>query len=138
VNLAAPMVLTNALLSSDVRTQSAASVNRVERDVTVLFISSLAAHTVVGGAAVYSATKRGGEYFFEVLAAQYEDDPRVRVVNVDPGAVDTAMQAQVRDYAARDVYCPMRDVFVSLHQAGQLAAPEAVASRILAEYLQAR
>lgn len=137
-NLAAPMLLTNALLGSDLRTQTALTVTPVERDVRVLFISSLAAHTVVGGAAVYSATKRGGEYFFEVLAAQYANDPRVRVVNIDPGAVGTAMQAQVRDYAAQDVYFPMRDIFVGLHQSGQLAPPALVAAQILAEHLPAR
>lgn len=137
-NLAAPMLLTNALLHSDVHMQTGPAVNPVERDVTVLFVSSLAAHTVVGGAAVYSATKRGAEYFFEVLAAQYAQDPRVRVVNVDPGAVDTDMQALVRTYAAQDVYFPMRDMFVGLHQGGQLVPPATVARRILTDHLGLR
>ena len=127
VNLTAPMLLTNAVVG--------AGVLRPGTALTVLFISSGAAHRAIGGWSVYGATKRGGESFFEALAAQYAEDPRVRVVNVNPGVVDTDMQAQLRDFAARDVYFPERDRFVGLHQRGELAPAAHVAREIIANHL---
>lgn len=97
---------------------SPTSIDPVGRPITVVYISSRAAHQPVGGCAVYGATKRGAEFFFDALAAQHAGDPRVRVANVDPGAVDTAMQAQVREAAASDAYFPMGDFFVGLYQGG--------------------
>ena len=51
--------------------------------------------------------------------------------------LSAALFAQLYASGARILF-PMRDVFVGLHETGQLAAPAAVASRILGEYLQAR
>jgi hypothetical protein len=59
----------------------------------------------------------------------------VRVVNVDPGAVDTIMQAQVRAYAASGIYFPMGEFFVGLHQAGQLSTADEVADQVIANHL---
>src|SRR5690606_24308700 len=69
VNLTAPMLLTNAFLAA------------VPDDapMTILFVSSGAAHRIIGGWSVYSATKRGGEMFIEAVAAQLADRPRTRV-----------------------------------------------------------
>lgn len=128
VNLAAPMLLTNTFLAA------APATGRV----TVLFISSGAAHRLVEGWAAYSATKRGGETFFDALAAQAADDPRVRVASANPGVMDTEMQASIRDAASGPGWFPDRDRFVSLHRDGQLPDPAEVAQAILAEHLPAR
>jgi benzil reductase ((S)-benzoin forming) len=101
----------------------------------VLFISSGAARRTIGGLAVYSATKRGAEQFFEVLAAQYADDPHVRVVNVDPGSVDTDMQAQLRTDARCDVYFPAGGLFVGMHERGELVGSSDAARQILTTHL---
>jgi NAD(P)-dependent dehydrogenase (short-subunit alcohol dehydrogenase family) len=125
VNLTAPMLLTNAVMAAA----------GTQREITVLFISSGAARHNVAGWAAYSATKLAGESFFEALAAQHAENPRIRVVNVNPGIMDTDMQSRIREHAQRDVYFPDRDRFVGLHERGELTAPAAVARRILVEHL---
>jgi benzil reductase ((S)-benzoin forming) len=127
VNLTAPMVLTNAFLAA--LPEAAAA--------TILFISSGAAHRPVDGWAVYSSAKRGGEAYFEAVAAQVADQRRIRVATVNPGVMDTGMQAAIRQAAAGDSWFPDRGRFVALHADGQLPDPATVAGRILAEHLGA-
>jgi benzil reductase ((S)-benzoin forming) len=119
LNLTAPMLLTNAFLAALPRGRGA----------HVLFVSSGAAHRVIDGWGVYSATKRGVEMFIEVLDAQ----PGVRAASVDPGVMDTGMQASIRaaDFGERDHY-------VRRYRRGELADPAAVARRIVEEHLGAR
>jgi NAD(P)-dependent dehydrogenase (short-subunit alcohol dehydrogenase family) len=124
VNLTAPMLLTNAVLAG-VRDQP----------VTVLFISSGAAHRSIGGWSVYGATKRGGEAFFDALAAQCQNRPAVRVTSVNPGVLDTGMQARLREHAAGPAYFPDRDRFTGLYERGELADPRVVARAIIAEHV---
>ncbi len=122
VNLVAPMLLTNAFLTA-----------RVDRPVTVLFISSGAAKRVIDGWATYCASKAGGEMFFDAVASQYADDPSVTVHNVSPGVIDTEMQAVLR--ASGESYFPEHSRFVGLAERGELQSPEQVARRIMTEYL---
>lgn len=159
INLTAPMLLTNALLGAALGRSARGATgsfngfataggaatdgpapavgSTVTRPITVLFISSGAATRPVAGWSVYSATKRAGESFFESLAAQHADDPRIRIINVNPGTMDTDMQAVVRGYASRDVYFPDGGRFLDLHQRGALTPPDQVARRIIAEHLTA-
>jgi NADP-dependent 3-hydroxy acid dehydrogenase YdfG len=65
--------------------------------------------------------------FFEVLEAEVADDPTVRVARVNPGVMDTDMQATVR---AGDF--PERERYAELHRRGQLPDPADVARRIIA------
>jgi benzil reductase ((S)-benzoin forming) len=115
VNLVAPMLLTNAFLEAR------------RGPVRILFISSGAAHRAVPGWGTYCATKAGAEMFFEVLESEVADDPTVGVARVDPGVMDTDMQAAVR---AADF--PERERYAELHRRGQLPDPAAVARRIIA------
>jgi benzil reductase ((S)-benzoin forming) len=132
VNLTAPMLLTNAVLGSGVLRPGP---NDAVRTVTMLYVSSGAAHRQIGGWSVYAATKRAGEAFVEALAAQHAGDGRVRAAVVQPGVLDTGMQERVREYAAQDVYFPERDRFVALHREGELVAPADAARRVIADYL---
>ena len=134
VNLTAPMLLTNAVLGSGIL-RPAAGDGGPPRTLTVLFVSSGAAHRTIGGWSVYAATKRAGEAFIEALAAQHAGDGRVRAAVVQPGVVDTAMQERLREYAATDVYFPERDRFVALHREGELVPPADAARRVIADYL---
>jgi NAD(P)-dependent dehydrogenase (short-subunit alcohol dehydrogenase family) len=119
VNLTAPMLLTNAFVAA-----LPPSVGWAR----VLFISSSGAHHVTEGTATYSATKRGGEKFFEVAAAELaEVEPRVTVCVVDPGIMDTDMQAVLRS-----ADFPHRDRYIDRYRRGELPEPAAVAQRILA------
>ncbi|GAA4211371.1 SDR family NAD(P)-dependent oxidoreductase [Actinocatenispora rupis] len=122
VNLLAPMLLTNALLAA-----------ATDRPVRVVFVSSGAARRVIGGWATYCATKAGGEMFFDAVAGQYAEDPRVSVANVNPGVMDTDMQALLR--GSTDVYFPDRERYAGLAARGELPSPAEVAARIVAEHL---
>jgi NAD(P)-dependent dehydrogenase (short-subunit alcohol dehydrogenase family) len=63
----------------------------------VINISSGAATLPLAGAGAYCATKAGLNHFTAVLAAE---EPRVTVLAVRPGVVDTDMQAELRSQAA--------------------------------------
>jgi benzil reductase ((S)-benzoin forming) len=132
VNFTAPMLLTNALLAP---LPIDGTVEEPVREVTVLYVSSSAAHRVSGGRAVYGSTKRGGEMFFESLADERGTDARVRVVIVDPGIMDTEMQVNIRAHAREDAYFPGRERFIDRYDRGALPSPVDVARRIVAEHL---
>jgi benzil reductase ((S)-benzoin forming) len=126
VNLTAPMLLTNAFLAALPAGAAA----------TILFLSSGAAHRLVGGWAAYGATKRGGEAFFDALAAQVaEVSGRIRVANVNPGVMDTGMQGAIREAASGDGWFPDRDQFLALHANGDLPDPAEVARTLIREHL---
>jgi benzil reductase ((S)-benzoin forming) len=125
VNLTAPMLLTNSFLGWLPATTTA----------TILFISSGAARRTIDGWAVYSTTKRAGEAFFEAVAGQVADEPRITVVSVNPGVMDTDMQAVIREAAAGPEWFPERDRFVALHANGELPDPAEVARGIVRDHL---
>jgi NAD(P)-dependent dehydrogenase (short-subunit alcohol dehydrogenase family) len=116
VNLTAPVLLANAFRDA------------CPGPAAVLYVSSGAAHHPIRGWAVYCATKRGAELFFETLA---QEAPPVRVACVNPGVMDTGMQTAIR--AAGDF--PDRARFVGLHEHGQLPDPAHVAREIIATHL---
>jgi benzil reductase ((S)-benzoin forming) len=117
VNLTAPILLTNAFLAA----RPAGATTRV------LFISSGAAHRLIEGWSVYSATKRGAEMFFDAVAVE---QPDAYVVSVNPGVMDTGMQATLRSSEF-----PERDRYVDLYERGRLPSPVTVARRVIAEHL---
>ncbi|MCP2325098.1 NAD(P)-dependent dehydrogenase (short-subunit alcohol dehydrogenase family) [Hamadaea flava] len=119
VNLTAPMLLTNAAV--------AARPHGVP--LRILFVSSGAAHHVISGWSAYSATKRGGEEFFAHVTAEGRDD-LVSAVSVNPGVIDTGMQAEIRSAEFAE-----RQRFVDRHQRGELRPAAVVAAEILAAHL---
>ncbi|MFI5845058.1 SDR family NAD(P)-dependent oxidoreductase [Catenuloplanes sp. NPDC051500] len=120
VNLTAPMLLTNAFV--------AAASGRPAR---ILFISSGAAGRAIAHWSAYSAAKRGGDWFAEVLAAEAADrEPPMVVTSINPGVMDTGMQATLRD-----TEFPARDRYVGLHERGELPDPASVAEQIIREHL---
>ena len=84
---------------------------------------------------MYGSTKRAGEMFFESLDDERSPDSKVRVVIVDPGIMDTDMQANVREHARQDLYFPGRERFVDRYDRGELPSPVEVARKIIAEHL---
>lgn len=130
VNLVAPMLLTNAVLATGVLRPGWGGT------VTVVFVSSSGTRHHRGGWSVYGTTKRAVEGFAEAVAAQFANDPRVRIRVVQPGMIDTPMQQRLREYAAEpQVYFPDRDHFLAAHRDGELAQPAAVARSIIAEHV---
>jgi NAD(P)-dependent dehydrogenase (short-subunit alcohol dehydrogenase family) len=122
VNFSAPVLLTNAFLAAV----------PLDASVRILFVSSKAAHLVIDGWSLYCATKAGAEMFFDVVASQLGD--RGYVANVDPGQMDTGMQADIRAAAG---FFPRRQAWLDAHTEGRLADPAEVAERIVREHLTA-
>jgi benzil reductase ((S)-benzoin forming) len=125
VNFTAPVLITNAFVRAA----------PTDARLRVLFISSGAAHNVIDGWALYCATKAAGETFFDVLASQYKSDKRVTVANVDPGMMDTGMQADIRRVAGTRAYFPGKQRWLDAAAKGGLADPAEVANRIVKEHL---
>lgn len=96
----------------------------------IVFVSTGAAHHVIDGWSVYSATKRGAEEFFTHVTAEWAHDPGVTVSVVNPGVLDTGMQAVIRgaDFAERDR-------FIRRHAEGELRPPAHVAKEIFDTHL---
>jgi benzil reductase ((S)-benzoin forming) len=108
VNLLAPILITNAVIAA------------WGRPARIVFVSSGAARRIVDGWSVYSATKRGGEAFFEHLDATI----------VNPGVMDTGMQAAVRAATFEG-----QEHFHELYDSGRLPDAASVARRIIADHL---
>lgn len=84
VNLASPMILASQL----------ASICRAMAiPLTILNISSGAAKRPISGWSAYCTAKAGAAMFFDCLAAE---NPAWTVRNIEPGMIDTGMQAALR------------------------------------------
>jgi len=96
---------------------------------TLVNISSGAAVKAHAGWSLYSAGKAAMEHFYQVLAVeQSSQDSPVRVMSVNPGIMNTPMQAEVRSARREDF--PELDRFVRYHDDGLLIPPTDVANRI--------
>jgi benzil reductase ((S)-benzoin forming) len=94
----------------------------------MVHLGSGAAHTVHAGLAAYSAGKGGMEQFMRVVALEQSAHPRPFLTAVvDPGAMDTEMQA-----AMRQAGWPSGEALAEWqrrHAAGELADAREVAAR---------
>lgn len=100
-------------------------------------ITSGAARRPHAGLALYGAAKAGMEHFLRVLAHEQEGRAQPFIaVSIDPGALDTDMQAELRSAAAHDL--PHRADFEQRQQRGQLASSAATATEIIALLRSAR
>lgn len=96
---------------------------------TFVNISSGAAVKGRAGWSLYCASKAAMENFVRALSLEQASRPHpIRVVSVNPGVMDTAMQTQIRAASIKDF--PERERFVGLKLGGQLSEPEVVAKRI--------
>jgi benzil reductase ((S)-benzoin forming) len=122
VGLEAPMLLTSAFLRAT---------RQWAVDKRVLNISSGAGRRPIAGWAAYCAAKAGLDHFSRVTALdeQQQVNP-ARIVSLAPGVIDTDMQATLR--AADAAGFPDKPMFENLKTSGQLAAPDAAASRVIA------
>ncbi len=94
----------------------------------ILHISSGAGRNPVGGWGAYCASKAALDMHARVIKTE-QGSHGARIVSLAPGVVDTAMQAEIRATPAEDF--PSLPRFQTLHEQGQLATPQDVASRIL-------
>jgi hypothetical protein len=73
--------------------------------------------------------------FMESLRKQFADDSAVRATIVDPGPMDTDMQAVICAHACDGTYFPDRERFLVRRERGELQSPQSVARRIIAEHV---
>lgn len=92
----------------------------------IVNISSGAAERPLPGWGMYCATKAAARMFFDCLAAE---QPEIQVRHLDPGMLDTGMQAEIR--AAGQGRFPLHERFQAAHVAGKLKSATAVARDIL-------
>ena len=123
VNLAAPLLLSNALANACARGV----------ECRILHVSSGAARSAYAGWSVYGATKAALDQHARAVAL--EGAPRLRICSLAPGVIDTDMQAEVR--ASTLAQFPQRARFDALEQDGRLLRPEACAERLVAHLLGA-
>jgi len=130
---AAQLANLNANLCSAVLGLSAmvAALQDVPGRKCLLSISSGAAQRPIAGWSLYCTAKAGLEMFVRTLAQEQSQESKPFIaVNVNPGVIDTEMQATLR--AAGPEAFPDHAVFVARHAEGQLQSPAAVATRVLA------
>jgi benzil reductase ((S)-benzoin forming) len=96
---------------------------------TVLGISSGAAQRSLPGWSLYCGAKAGLEHFVRTLATEQATQPHpVRAINVNPGLIDTGMQAAIRASSAEDF--PAVGLFIQRKTDGELRAPSVVAEAV--------
>jgi benzil reductase ((S)-benzoin forming) len=115
VNLIAPAAIAGALVRI---------ADELEAKLSIVHISTGAALRPIEGWGPYCASKAAIAMLFEVLALERPD---LTVIQTDPGALDTGMQAAIREGPA----LPSRDAFRKLADDGLLIAPRIAADRIL-------
>jgi len=121
VNFTSCMQLTIAILKA---------AGSAKASVRVLNITSGAALRPVAGWSVYCSTKAGLRMFFDVISSETAGSHEAfTVAHIDPGVIDTKMQAAIR--AASKEGFPRHQEFVEMHLTGKLRSPEVAAHEIL-------
>lgn len=93
-------------------------------------ISSGAAQHAYSGWSLYCAGKAGIENFIHAVALEQATEPYpVLAININPGVMDTQMQAAIRRASKADF--PDVDRFIKHQQSGALRAPADVAAAVL-------
>ncbi len=117
INLLSPILITNYLSALCIK-------KKIE--FKILNISTGAADKPFEGWSLYCSTKSAIKMFFNVIEKEKDN---VVVVNIDPGALNTIMQEEIRN--ANKSYFPLVDYFRNLEKEGKLKEPSQVALIIL-------
>jgi benzil reductase ((S)-benzoin forming) len=93
-------------------------------------ISSGAALKGRAGWSLYCAAKAGMENFIRAIALEQQAEPQPFIpINIDPGVIDTEMQALIRETSPADF--PDVDLFIQRKKQGLLIPPEKVAAAVI-------
>jgi NAD(P)-dependent dehydrogenase (short-subunit alcohol dehydrogenase family) len=87
----------------------------------IIFTSSGAAISVIGGCSLYGATKAAMNHFTLSLA---KEEPDVTAIAVLPGMVDTDMQREIRQDHVDNMPYEAVSMFIETHRDGKLRKPE--------------
>lgn len=94
---------------------------------TIVHVTTGAARRPIAGWGAYCTSKAASAMLYDILALE---QPAIKVHKIDPGAIDTDMQASIRDAEAALV--PARGEFRALFDQGRLISPADAAAKILA------
>ncbi len=120
-NFTSAIVVLSALIA---RFQSAPCPKRIVN------VSSGAAQKGYAGWSLYCASKAGMENYIRALAVEQQREPQpFTAINIDPGVINTDMQAMIRASTAVDF--PEVERFIQRKHQGGLADPSDVAAAIL-------
>ena len=118
---------TSAILVLSVLVATFQSVRCIKR---VVNISSGAALKGYAGWSLYCASKAGMESYIRALAVEQQTELHpFTAINIDPGVIDTDMQALIRAASVADF--PELERFIQRKRQGGLAKPSDVAAAIL-------
>lgn len=120
LNVAAPMMLASAV--------AAATPGATDR--RILHVSSGAGRSAYPGWSVYCATKAALDQHARAVAM--DKSRAMRICSLAPGIIDTDMQAEIRGTSLEQF--PLREKFAALKRDGELASPQACATRLV-DYL---
>ncbi len=95
----------------------------------ILNISSAAASYPIAGASAYCASKAGLDIFTRTLALELREKP-IGVATLDPGMVDTDMQADVRSVDTSESSLDF-SIWHQAHEDAKLRSPAEIARAIL-------
>lgn len=122
VNLVAPALLTNAFIKA---------YGAIAEELLVCNLTAGSAHMPVDGAWLYSAPKAALELTTQIVQEEARlSNPRLRAICVNPGSMDTDMQAYLRSFDAKD--WELSDAARGWERDGLLAQPQVVAAGIAA------
>jgi benzil reductase ((S)-benzoin forming) len=102
-----------------------------KKKLTILNISSGAALSPIVGWSLYCATKAANEMFFNVLKEQEQENENVKVLNINPGVINSGMQQFIRK-VDESVFPRVKD-FIKLKKENKLLDPKDVVEEILKE-----
>jgi benzil reductase ((S)-benzoin forming) len=122
LNSAAPQVLGNLFL---------AAVQHVRARRLLVLVTSAAASMVMAGATAYLSGKMALDQWVRIAGAEQAQRSGTRVLAIGPGAVDTPMQAIIRQTSVQDF--PSQPTFVDMQRQGSLLSPDEAARRIWAK-----
>ncbi len=121
LNATAPLLLSSLLLSSPTTQQATKH---------IINISSGAAHRPYSGWTTYCSSKAALHMSTQTMALEHQNQKNIRFLSIDPGVMDTEMQAQIRKVKATDF--PKLERFLALKEERLLRDPKQVAQFILA------
>ncbi|MGF6754581.1 benzil reductase ((S)-benzoin forming) [Paraburkholderia sp. GAS42] len=117
LNAATPLMMASAV--------AAAATDATDR--RIVHVSSGAARNAYAGWSIYCATKAALDHHARAVAL--DENRALRICSLAPGVVDTGMQAEIRDVDTEKF--PLRGKFEDLKRNGQLASPEASATKLV-------
>ena len=94
----------------------------------IVNISSGAAVAAVPGGSAYCASKAALNHFTKVLSIE---EPSITVVAVNPGDVNTPMQAEIREKGDVKAFEGYHRYFIDQYEQGQLLPPEQAALTVV-------